>query len=666
VADVEFERLPDLLVLGQERWDDVARRNQLIVRALSQRNPRTRILFAELPLRPRELSAWRPPRARRRTSNIWTVQVVRPVPDSVSRRLSDIAEATQIRRAARSIGLTRPLIWTQDPRAEDLIDLLPVEGLIYDLTDDWAAFETDPAQRLRVRCRIHRLGRRAKLLLACSRWLESDARTWGGQPVYLPNAADPPEPSGPVPEEIAALPRPRVGYAGTLHSARLDVALLQRAAALRPHWSFAFLGPDLLEPDDRERLFALANVHYLGVKPHGDVRSHLAGFDVALLPNRVTDFTRSLDPLKIYEYLAAGLPIVATPAGIPADLSAYVRVAGDADEMVTEIERAIDEDGAGDGEARRAAVAEETWSKRAASIERELRVVGFRPRSADVSVVIVSFNTRELLVRCLDAVSAQAGLAMQIIVVDNGSTDGSRELVRERFPEVELIELSQNVGFARANNLAFQRCRGEYVLLLNSDAFVHPGALRELVAAAKRHPRAAAVGPRLLNPDGTLQRSAWPFPHPLRLLLEAFGLHRILRNTPFYDDLGIWAHDEERSVDFLVGACLLVRAAALREVAGFDERFWMYAEEADLQQRLRARGWGVIFTPNAAVTHIGSGSAKDSSLRLSHFYTGQMNFLRKHRGPIAWPVARLALLIGSILRHRWRSAWVAVSLRRRP
>jgi GT2 family glycosyltransferase len=171
-------------------------------------------------------------------------------------------------------------------------------------------------------------------------------------------------------------------------------------------------------------------------------------------------------------------------------------------------------------------------------------------------------------------------------------------------------------------------------------------------------------GPKLLNVDGTLQRSAWPFPDPARLLLEALGLHRILRRTPFYDDLGVWEHDTERTVDFVIGACLLLRADALRDVSGFDETFWLYGEEADLQKRLTMRGFSVLFTPHAVATHVGGASAMESAERLRHFYAGQMNFLRKHNGRWAWPMARAALLLGSILRRRWAAARLALLLSR--
>jgi GT2 family glycosyltransferase len=451
-----------------------------------------------------------------------------------------------------------------------------------------------------------------------------------------------------------------MGYAGTLHSARLDVALLVRSAELRPQWEFILVGPDHLEAPDRMRLFRLPNVHHLGVRPHSAVSSYVSGFDVCLMPNLITDFTRSLNPLKLYEYLAAGRPVVATAAGIPTELEEHVMMVSTAEDLVRAAERGLGEDDPARVASRRASIAGETWESRAAEIERALGVQPQAPRSDEVSVVIATFNTKSLLERCLVALQDQEDVNLQMIVVDNASRDGSGAMVRDRFPSVELLELSENLGFARANNLAFERCRGRYVVLLNSDALLHPRALRELVAAAERHPSAGAVGPRLFSPDGNLQRSAWPFPRAGRILLEAFALHRPLRRLGMLDDLGVWEHDEERAVDFLIGACLLLRTDALAEVEGFDEGFWLYGEEADLQRRLASRGWSVIFTPRAAATHVGGASSKEQAPRLRHFYAGQRRFLEKHGGPGAWPIARLALVIGSLLRRRWSAAWVGI------
>jgi N-acetylglucosaminyl-diphospho-decaprenol L-rhamnosyltransferase len=653
-------RLPDLLILGQENWDEVERRNQLLIRALAARNERARFLFVESAIRPRAAGTWRFRRPESVAQNVWTVRVLRPFPDSMSSALSDRAEAAQITHAIRQVGLDRPLLWTQAPHSADLLDHLDVTGIIYDLTDDWAAFEIDPIRRAEVQRRIERLTREANIVLACSRQLCASAERLGVTPVYVPNAIGPATTPSSVARSLEAFPRPRLGYVGTLHSSRLDVQLVAAAARLRPEWSFAFLGPDMLDVGARSLLFAPQNVHYLGVAKHRDVPSFLCGLDIGLMPNRDTEFTRSLDPLKAYEYLAAGLPVIGTPAGISPELAPWIETITTPDQLVARAELLIAENDLAAAESRRASVAHETWNARAKIVEQALGVGPSEPSREAVSVLIVSFNTRALLEQCLDAVTVSDGTSKQVIVVDNGSTDGSREMVATRFPTVELIELPGNVGFGAANNIGFEHCRGEFVLLLNSDAFVHDDTIIELLSVARRHPHAAAVGPRLVNPDGSLQRSAWPFPSPWRLLLEAAGLHRVLRQTLLYDDLGIWDHDTERAVDFLVGACLLVRRAALTEVRGFDEAFWLYAEEADLQRRLADRGWSAILAPHATVTHIGGASSTVATERLQLFYAGQMLFLRRHRGVLAVALARLALLVGSLVRGRWMTARLAL------
>jgi GT2 family glycosyltransferase len=132
------------------------------------------------------------------------------------------------------------------------------------------------------------------------------------------------------------------------------------------------------------------------------------------------------------------------------------------------------------------------------------------------------------------------------------------------------------------------------------------------------------------------------------------------------EDLGTWRHHEERTVDLLVGACLLVRAVAFAEVDGFDEAFWLYFEEVDLQRRLSLRGWRVVFTPTARVTHVGSASSRSSTSKLSDFYDGQRRFFRKHGTSVSWPTARVALLVGSLLRGRWGSARVVFARRPGP
>lgn len=222
-----------------------------------------------------------------------------------------------------------------------------------------------------------------------------------------------------------------------------------------------------------------------------------------------------------------------------------------------------------------------------------------------VAVAIVNYNTRDHLRECLTTVAA-AGTA-EVVVVDNGSTDGSADMVRAEFPGVTLHVAHANPGYGGGANRAVARCRAEHVLLLNSDTRLRPGALAALAAYMDEHPRVGVVGPRLLNPDGTLQPSCFPFPTPLAPALQRHPLDGLLALVPALRErrLGTWSHDRARRVPWVLGAAMLLRRAAFEAAGGFDEGFFLYFEEVDLCYRLRAAGWETHFVPATEVTHVG-------------------------------------------------------------
>lgn len=274
-----------------------------------------------------------------------------------------------------------------------------------------------------------------------------------------------------------------------------------------------------------------------------------------------------------------------------------------------------------------------------------------------ISVIIVSYNTREMTLECLETLGARlpTGVATETFVVDNGSADGTVAAVRARFPTVTVVENPANTGFGAANNLAMARARGEYLLLLNSDAFPREDAIARLVECLRRHPAAGVVGPRLLNQDGTLQRSCYPFPSPATAWRENLGWGRRWpgrrgQGAPTPDDAR-WAHDTERSVAWVIGACLLVRRQVCAQVGGFDERFFMYQEEADWQKRIRAAGWQVVFTPAAEVVHLAGASGRDEPVRVNrHFFESLDKYMLKHHGTAGFLSVRAAMLAGGSLR----------------
>jgi N-acetylglucosaminyl-diphospho-decaprenol L-rhamnosyltransferase len=255
----------------------------------------------------------------------------------------------------------------------------------------------------------------------------------------------------------------------------------------------------------------------------------------------------------------------------------------------------------------------------------------------DVSVVVVTLNALPWLERSLESVRGH-----ETIVVDHGSTDGTVETARA-FPDVRVVE-QENRGFGGGNNAGMRVAAGRYFFLLNADAWVVDDGLERLVAFADAHPGAAVVGPRLRNPDGSLQRSVRGFPTVWRLATEYLFLRKLAPRSPVLNPLyaGGFDHDETREVEWLYGAALLVRREAADAVGLFDERFFMFSEETDWMYRFHAAGWKVLFHPGAEVVHVG-GASHGGRLYVENL-RGHLRFLAKHRGEHEAERARLLLL----------------------
>jgi GT2 family glycosyltransferase len=270
-----------------------------------------------------------------------------------------------------------------------------------------------------------------------------------------------------------------------------------------------------------------------------------------------------------------------------------------------------------------------------------------------ISLIIVSFNTRQMTLDCLQSVYTSfraSDLSFEVLVVDNASTDGSVEAIRSSFPEVRVFESNENLGFGKANNLAMKNAEGEFFLLLNSDAFLIDNAAEELLKRLEATPKAAATAPRILNADGSLQRSVWNYPSPARSWFDNSGLGLLLRKLKLNRDYHSWNHDTERTIDWAIGACLLVRREVFEKLGGFDEQFWMYAEETDWQKRWRDAGWQILFVPSARVTHIGGASGAGLASVKAAFFDSYDIYLNKHHGRLGVISARIAMIYGLLLR----------------
>jgi N-acetylglucosaminyl-diphospho-decaprenol L-rhamnosyltransferase len=250
----------------------------------------------------------------------------------------------------------------------------------------------------------------------------------------------------------------------------------------------------------------------------------------------------------------------------------------------------------------------------------------------DLSVSIVNTGSRELLLACL---ASLAGTAAEIVVLDNASEDGSVATVRERFPDVRVIAQRQRAGFGANHNTVIRATTGRYVYVLNEDTTADDWRFEALTAYLDAHPRVAALGPRLVYPDGRVQDSAWRFPTPLVSMLSLATLGRV----------GVTQSrgDAPHAVDWVMGAALLLRREALEEVGLFDEGFFLYSEEVDLQARLHRAGWEVHYFPEAKVVHHESQFSADiPERRINEMWRSRHRYWNKHHSDAGARIAALA------------------------
>lgn len=256
----------------------------------------------------------------------------------------------------------------------------------------------------------------------------------------------------------------------------------------------------------------------------------------------------------------------------------------------------------------------------------------------DLSIIIISFDTKELLRECLTSVLNQTkGVEFEVIVVDNGSSDTSVEMVKKEFPQIKLIKNKENLGFAKANNQALRQSHGEYVLLLNSDTKIVNNALVKLVNFAESKKDLGIAGPRLLNLNDTPQPSAAPFYTLPVTAISLFSGDKFLRQSP----------SKSTPVDWVSGACFLIKREVIEKIGLLDERFFMYAEEMEFCYRAKKAGYQVYFYPQAEVIHLIQGGSSASwqgkQKAIWGIYRGLIHFYRKHFAP--WKLFVLKFLL---------------------
>lgn len=255
-----------------------------------------------------------------------------------------------------------------------------------------------------------------------------------------------------------------------------------------------------------------------------------------------------------------------------------------------------------------------------------------------VSIVIVSFNTVDLLDQCLESIErCESEYDLDVIVVDNGSHDGSADLVADRYPGVRLLRNADNLGFSKATNQGIRISDADYVLLLNSDTVVLPGSIDRVVEHLEAHPEVGIVGCKVLKPDGTLDAPCRrSFPTPENSLYQRLGLTRLFpksrRFAAYY--LSYLDPDETASIDCLMGAYMMIRRAVVDRVGLLDEDCFFYAEDIDYCYRTKQAGWEIVYFPEVTIIHHrGASTAKDRIKATTYFHQSMLVFYRKHQAP---------------------------------
>lgn len=281
----------------------------------------------------------------------------------------------------------------------------------------------------------------------------------------------------------------------------------------------------------------------------------------------------------------------------------------------------------------------------------------------ELSIVIVNWNTREYLRSCLASIfSSTPSVSFEVIVVDNASGDGSAEMVRECFKNVELIENDENIGYAEGNNQAIERSGGEYLLLLNPDTEVRFDTIDKLLEFARSHPDAAAVGCRLIGNDGRVQRSCRGFPEPWGVFCEYIGLSRLFPGSRAFGSyrMTYFDYECEAEVDQPMASCLLIPRKAIEETGLFDKEYPIFFNEVDWCYRAKKAGWKVYFTPEAEILHHGGASTrqkrpemkKESHEALKRFY--EKHYKQKISRPV-YSAIMLAIDLNSKKASRLKS-----------
>ncbi|QJC53873.1 glycosyltransferase [Paenibacillus albicereus] len=476
-----------------------------------------------------------------------------------------------------------------------LASVIPNNVLVYDCMDDHAGFSTNSQLML---TQEDDLIAKADLVIATSQLLYDKVIEYNPNTLLIRNAGEYDHfsrvPEGPTPDDIKAIKGRIIGYYGAI-SEWFDIELIERLATNHPEWSFVLIGDTF--GCDISKVEKLKNVYLLGEKPYSSLPNYLDRFDVCLIPFLVNNLTLSTNPVKVYEYLASGKPVVSVALPELVAMKEVVYLANAYSEFEHYIQEALDESDVALQEKRKKFAKQNSWSSRYESLSDKLN----RNYYPKVSIVIVTYNNWNYTKQCLDSVFKNSKYSnLEIIIVDNMSSDSTRiELSRMIHPQVKVILSPQNLGFAGGNAAGCQAASGEYIILLNNDTMVPEGWLQRLLRPLKENAQLGMSGP-MSNSVGNDQ------------MLDFFiGNEFDGPDTNWLHDFYAQYNGRARSTELLGFYCVAISRKAYEAVGDLDTGYGIgMFEDDDYCERVQRAGYGLVIVEDCFVYHHGSVSFK--------------------------------------------------------